>query len=192
VRFPHGPEHPDYDIGDSPQIYRLPNGQKVVGAGQKSGFFHVLDAATGALVALDQFVPGSPGGGLFSDSAVVDGIVYANGSDWPQVVGPPPTMGSLVAFRGDTLEELWRFDVPGTANISGVAVANGVVYFESTNGNLYALDATTGAALATLPIGAYASGPAIDRGRVFAGTGNAYTLIFTGTPAPGSIVALVP
>ena len=31
VRFPHGPEHPDYDIGDSPQIYRLPNGQTLIG-----------------------------------------------------------------------------------------------------------------------------------------------------------------
>src|SRR5262249_27901545 len=41
LRFPQSEEHPDFDIGDSPQLYRL-NGRLVVGAGQKSGFFHVV------------------------------------------------------------------------------------------------------------------------------------------------------
>src|SRR5262249_44041255 len=31
--------HPDFDIGDSPQVYKL-GGRTVVGAGQKSGLFH--------------------------------------------------------------------------------------------------------------------------------------------------------
>lgn len=81
---------------------------------------------------------------------------------------------------------------PGTAMISGAAVANGVVYFESYNGNLYALDAATGTPLAEVAIGAAASGPAVERGQIYAGTGDPFPLIFTGTPAPGSIVALGP
>jgi polyvinyl alcohol dehydrogenase (cytochrome) len=190
IRFPQGPEHPDLDIGDSVQIYSLPNGQKVVGAGQKTGFYHVLDAATGTEVAVEQFAPASTNGGLFADSAVADGVVYANSALW--TMPGPPTTGALIAFTGDASQELWRFEVADTANISGVAVANGVVYFESTNGNLYALDAGTGAQLAAVPMGASASGPSVDRGRVFAGTGNPFTLIFTGTPDPGSIVSLVP
>lgn len=192
IKYPAGPEHPDLDIGDSAQIYTLPNGRKVVGAGQKSGFFHVLDAATGELVAVEQFVPSGTNGGLFADSAVVDGIVYANGSDWVTPMPAPPTAGVLVAFTGDASQELWRFTVPDTANMSGVAVANGVVYFEARNGNLYALDAGTGQQLAAVPIGASTSGPSVDRGRVFAGTGDPFVMLFTGTPAPGSIVALEP
>jgi polyvinyl alcohol dehydrogenase (cytochrome) len=191
IRFPQGPpDHPDYDIGDSAQVYTLPGGQKVVGAGQKSGFFHVLDAATGALVAVEQFVPGGGNGGLFADSAVAGGIVFANGSDWP--APNPPVTGSLIAFTGDASQELWRFDVPGTANLSGVAVANGVVYFESYGGTLYALSAATGAPVAAVAIGPSASGPAIDRGQVYAGTGDPFPLVFTGTPAPGSVIALGP
>ena len=43
--YPTSSEHPDFDFGDSPQVYKLSDGTKVVGAGQKSGFYHVLDAA---------------------------------------------------------------------------------------------------------------------------------------------------
>lgn len=191
VRFPQGPEHPDLDIGDSAQIYTLSNGQKVVGAGQKSGFYHVLDAATGAEIAVEQIVPGDPNGGLFADTAVANGIVYANGTEWPAFPNAP-TRGSLVAFTGDAATELWRHEIPGAAAMSGVAVANGVVYFASNDGNLNALDASDGAPLATVPVGAYASGPSVDRGRVFVGGGNPYQYLFTGTPAPGVITALVP
>jgi polyvinyl alcohol dehydrogenase (cytochrome) len=184
------PSDVDYDIGDSAQVYTLPSGQKVVGAGQKSGFCHVLDATTGATVAVEQFVPPGGNGGLFADSAVAGGIVFANGSDWPST---GPVKGSLVAFTGDASQELWRFDVPGTANMSGVAVANGVVYFETyQGGTLYALNAANGAQLAAISIGKSASGPAVDHGQVFAGTGDPFTLIFTGTPAPGSVLALAP
>jgi polyvinyl alcohol dehydrogenase (cytochrome) len=192
VRYPQGPENPDLDIGDSAQVYTLPSGQKVVGAGQKSGFFHVLDAATGDLVAVEQFAPSGGNGGLFADSAVVDGVIYANASHWVSGYPGPPVAGFLIAFSGDASEELWRFTVPGTANMSGVAVANGVVYFESRNGILYALDQVTGQQLAAVSIGASTSGPSVDRGRVFAGTGDPFVQLFTGTPDPGSIVALVP
>jgi len=44
----------DYDFGDSPQVYALLSGQKVVGAGQKSGIYWVVDAKTGSLVGQNQ------------------------------------------------------------------------------------------------------------------------------------------
>ena len=37
VWTPVFPTGPDFDFGDSPQLYRLPDGRKVVGDGQKSG-----------------------------------------------------------------------------------------------------------------------------------------------------------
>lgn len=185
ILFPPFPPHPDYDIGDSPQIYHLPNGRKVVGAGQKSGFYHVLDAATGEEVKQRQFQTACTTGalgGLFADSAVANGIVYANGGDYPG-------FGEVIAFTGDAKHELWRFLTPDGADLSGVAVANGVVYFSSIDGGLYALRASNGAQLARLAINANTSGPAISDGHVYVGTGNGIGY-FSGELEPGSIVSL--
>src|ERR1035438_8276422 len=66
---PYSPGHVDADFGDSPQVYTLANCRKVVGAGQKSGFYHVLDAATGQLVNQLQVEPGGTLGGLFARGA---------------------------------------------------------------------------------------------------------------------------
>ncbi|MFO0588396.1 MAG: PQQ-binding-like beta-propeller repeat protein [Polyangiaceae bacterium] len=183
VAYPPFPPHPDYDLGDSPQVYRLANGRKVVGAGQKSGFFHVLDAETGAEIATRQFqVAGQALGGMFADSAVAHGTVFANSSNYL-------AYGDVVAFSGDTSQELWRAHIPGGATLSGVAVANGVVYFAALDGSLYAVSAASGQTLARLAIGAATSGPSVSSGRVFVGTGNGLAL-FTGGLGPGSVVAL--
>jgi polyvinyl alcohol dehydrogenase (cytochrome) len=168
------PDHVDADFGDSPQVYRLPNGRKVVGAGQKSGFYHVLDADTGVLINQIQVEPGGTLGGLFADTAVADGVVYANGINWPGLANDPSTAvaGDLVAISGDGSTELWRFTTPGSPDVGGVAVANGVVYFISSfNGNLYGLDTRNGSVLATVPLGVSFNGPSIADGRLYAGIG---------------------
>jgi polyvinyl alcohol dehydrogenase (cytochrome) len=187
--------HPDFDIGDSPQLYKI-GGKTVVSAGQKSGFFHVLDAATGAEVSPPlQVTPiGGTVGGLFADSAYADGVVYANGTDWPAPLGfGPPNRGILSAIAADGSQVLWHFDTPFSPDLSGVAVANGVVYFQSIfNGNFYALDAQTGAVLAQVTTGGQSSGPAVSRGQIYLGIGDT---AFPGflpflSLGPGSIVAL--
>ena len=197
-RFPISDAHPDFDFGDSPQIYRLPGGRKVVGAGQKSGFFHVVDATTGALVNQAQFEYAGPLGGLFADSAVANGVVFANGNNWPQPGAGAPS-GDLVAFSGDATHELWRFQAPGLI-FGGVAVANSVVYFTSVYftptgpaGVLYALNSANGSTLAAIPVGstnASNSGPSVSRGRVYVGTGNALGAVFGTGVTAGSITAL--
>ena len=56
---------------------------------------------------------------------------------------------------------------------SGVAVANGVVYFTTVvSGKLVALDAATGSVLKEIDLGPVWSGPSVSRGRVYVGTGN--------------------
>jgi polyvinyl alcohol dehydrogenase (cytochrome) len=186
--------HPDFDIGDSPQIYKI-GGETVVSAGQKSGFFHVLDAATGAEVSPPiQMAPSGTVGGLFADSAYANGVNFANGTDWPGLLsGKPPNRGILSAISADGSHELWHFDTPGSPNISGVAVANGVVYFQSMlDGTFYALDATTGQLLASVVTGGESSGPAISRGQIYLGTGDAAFPFLNPSLSlgPGSIVAL--
>ncbi len=166
----------DYDFGDSPQIYTLPDGRKVVGAGQKTGIYYVLDAATGNLInqyeALALCTPSS--GGLFADSAVALGVVFANGTSCSN-------SGELFALQGNAQKEIWHFTSgPNSGASSGVAVANGVVYLQVINpsstsdtaaGTLYALDAKSGTSLAAIPIGAGISGPSVADGQVYVGTG---------------------
>ena len=56
---------------------------------------------------------------------------------------------------------------------SGIAVANGVVYFTTVaSGKLVALDAATGQVLKEIDLGPVWSGPSVSRGRVYVGTGN--------------------
>lgn len=186
LRYPFSNEHPDADFGDSPQVYRL-NGRKVVGAGQKTGIYYVLDARSGQLLnAGIQVVPDGQVGGLFSDTAVAGGVIFANGINWPNFPSPPLS-GDLIAISGDGTRVLWDFQTPNSPNAAGVAVAGGVVYFQSlVDGGLYALNARSGALLSRVTVGAGSSGPAVSCGRVYVGTGS----FLAPATAPGSIVAL--
>jgi polyvinyl alcohol dehydrogenase (cytochrome) len=72
----------DQDFGDSPHIFRLANGRKVVGAGEKSGAFHVVDAADGTSVEDVQVVQQSgPLGGLQTGGAVTPFGIFEHGLD---------------------------------------------------------------------------------------------------------------
>src|SRR5262249_2033998 len=141
-----------------------------------------------------QLTPGGILGGLFADSAYASGVVYANGTDWPGVfVGEPPHRGILSAVAADGSHELWHFDTPFSPDFSGVAVANGVVYFQSTfDGTLYALDAVTGKWLKQVTTGGGTSGPAISRDQIYIGIGDAFSISHDPTLplGPGAIVAL--
>ena len=104
--------------------------------------------------------------------------------------GVPPSAGRVVAISLDTRTEFWRHERPKIASIggpapkptytnvgdpvaSGLAVANGVVYFTTAaSGKLVALDTATGAVLKEIDLGPVWSGPSVSRGRVYVGTGN--------------------
>jgi len=195
---------PDFDFGDSPQVYKI-GGRTVVGAGQKSGFYHVVDAATGERINEFQATEiGGNLGGLFADSAVVGGVAFTNGSIWADPFGSPdpPEAGIISAIAADGSAELWRIETDGSPNVSGVAVANGVVYFQSTtSGTVYAVAAADGDILATVDINAcdgsspvcgQTSGPSISRGQVYVGVGDVMTGLFNPflAPGPGALVAL--
>ena len=183
------------DIDDSPQVYTLSSGEKVVGAGQKqTGVYWVLDANTGALVNDIQAVPSCKGSeGLFADSAVSDGVVFVNGVNCKLQTFPPTGPGVVIALKSDATEPmLWEFIMPNSLApvLSGVAVANGVVYFHDSapTSSLYALDATTGKPLTKLQLqtsGAI-SGPSVSNGQIYVGTG---TLFASGFPSATGIVA---
>ena len=136
-------------------------------------------------------------GGLQTGCATDGKRVYTNGIDaiglGTQESGTtsfPPTGGRAVAISLDTKTEYWRHDRPKMATVggpppkpvfknggdpvaSGIAVANGVVYFTTLmSSKLVALDASTGKQLREIGLPPVWSGPAVSRGRVYVGTGN--------------------
>jgi polyvinyl alcohol dehydrogenase (cytochrome) len=137
-------------------------------------------------------------GGLQTGCATDGETVFTNGIDALGLMaqekqadsGVPPTGGRVVALSPDTRTERWRHERPKVASLggpkpkpvytdvgdpvaSGVAVANGVVYFTTVaSAKLVALDAATGAVLKEIDLGPVWSGPSVTRGRVYVGTGN--------------------
>jgi polyvinyl alcohol dehydrogenase (cytochrome) len=137
-------------------------------------------------------------GGLQTGCATDGETIFTNGIDCVRLAsqetqsasGVPPTGGRVVALSLDTRTERWRHERPRVAALggpppkpvykdvgdpvaSGIAVANGVVYFTTVaSGKLVALDAATGAVLKEIDLGPVWSGPSVSRGRVYTGSGN--------------------
>jgi len=137
-------------------------------------------------------------GGLQTGCATDGATIFTNGIDCLHLASQekpadsvvPPTAGRVVGLSLDTKTERWRHDRPRVASLggpppkprftnvgdpvaSGIAVANGVVFFTTVaSGKLVALDAATGAVLKELDLGPVWSGPSVSRGRVYVGTGN--------------------
>jgi polyvinyl alcohol dehydrogenase (cytochrome) len=148
-------------------------------------------------------------GGLQTGCATDGQTIFTNGIDALRLMtmetpttgaGPPlaPTTGGrVVAVSLDLRTEKWRHERPRVASLggpppkavfkdvgdpvaSGIAVANGVVYFTTVaSSKLVALDAASGSVLKEIDLGPVWSGPSVSRGRVYVGTGNT---LFTPSP----------
>ena len=135
--------------------------------------------------------------GLFADSAISDGVVFVNGVNCLIPAKPPfvPPTGVVAALKSDDdskdgLKKLWEFTSLFAPVLSGVAVANGVVYAHTSGlyGTLYAFDAQTGRVLAGVLTSGGISGPSISHGQIYVGTGTKFASGF-GLLPPG-IVAI--
>lgn len=182
------PAGPDYDFGQAPALFKA-GGDDIVGAGQKSGQYWALDAATGAVRWVTQAGPGGTAGGLQWGSAVDSQRVYTANANYNQVPWTMPD-GSLTihgmwsALDASTGAVLWQ-TVPtfGGSTSGPVTTTNGVVFGCSldTTGHMYALNAATGAVLWQFQSGGSClSGAAIAGGNVFWGSG--YSNFGFGTP----------
>jgi polyvinyl alcohol dehydrogenase (cytochrome) len=201
-----GDTYLDADFGDSPKIYDLPGVGKVVGAGQKTGAYHVLDARSGALVKRTEHLKMfNTLGGFQNLGGYANGIVYEHGTD--RLTEPSPLWedfnGSVLALSPDGERMLWRFDVPLSPLIGGLAIANDVLYVVSPfeepllflsepEWAFYAVDATSGRVLKRMafPERAIAS-PVVSRGRVYVTEGNAaFTVLDLALDTTGGVLCL--
>lgn len=191
-------EGPDFDFGQGPMLMRTKIGGKttdVIGAGEKSGDFLLLDRDTGALRWKTHVGPGGLLGGLQWGSATDGKRIYVAESNSADLNVP----GYWSALDPATGQELWRTYDP-TPGIGGepcaffpgctwaavgvgfgysaqgpVSVANGVVYacsLSPVGGNMIAMDAATGQVMWTFASGSSCiGGAAITNGTVYWGTG---------------------
>ncbi|MCW2991840.1 MAG: PQQ-like domain, partial [Solirubrobacterales bacterium] len=152
---------PDFDFGASPQLFQL-DGNNVVGEGQKSGTYWVLDRFN--LTPKWSLPTGPP-------TPTVGGIVGSTAVDGARIYGPNTTGGESWALGVDGTPA-WVSTDGGPLHFSPTAVADGVVYSNDMSGWLTARAARTGAVLAKLPLGSPSwAGVSLAGGSVFTATG---------------------
>jgi polyvinyl alcohol dehydrogenase (cytochrome) len=192
---PNCPENagPDYDFGQGPALFTI-NKKEMLGAGQKSGIYWVLNPENGQEIWHTQVGPGGTLGGLQWGSAVDDKNVYtavSNNNFTPHLMTKGPGAGQTVnggfwaALDAATGAVKWEFagdKAPGVnpqagqtaINTGMVTVANGVVFGGAMDefGTMYALNAATGAKLWSFESGgSINSGAAVVDGTVYWGSG---------------------
>jgi polyvinyl alcohol dehydrogenase (cytochrome) len=200
----------DMDLGDAPKLYHLKSGRKVIGAGQKDGRYHVLDAATGELVTTNQIVPprndlgGFQTGGAFAYDTVFQHGLRATDGFTDCNTGTCPFEGfegTVVALSPDGNDVNWSISIPVSPMVGGLAVANHLVYVQSPVDEavpqhdmpvwgLYALDADTGLVRKRITFPGRAIGsPVVADGHVYVTDGNV-ALAAYGSAPEGALIRL--
>ncbi|MEV6108108.1 PQQ-binding-like beta-propeller repeat protein [Streptomyces sp. NPDC051940] len=185
----------DYDFGDGAHLFTVarPDGslRKVIGAGQKSGEYWLLDAVTGEVVWSAAMGPGGHVGGIQWGTAYDGKRVYLaeanfNRLSYQLADGTTTTRSSFAALDPRTGRALWQVEdqTDGFA-WSPLTTAGGVLYTSSTSGRMYAMDAATGRYLwhFDAPYSSNA-GPAVVNGTVY--WGNGYLRFANGGGTTGS------
>ena len=174
----------DLDFGSSPNLFTLPDGRHVVGVGQKSGVYHVMDART--MKPVWKQVVGAPSsvGGIVGSTAIAGGRVY----------GPITTAGYLWSLDQGSGAHQWLAPVADGVHWGNpVSTANGVVYTVDFRGFLDGYDAATGVPVLHRPL--LLGGPAeptLSWGGVSIARGTVYASIGMSGLPNGHVVALRP
>jgi polyvinyl alcohol dehydrogenase (cytochrome) len=186
-----------WDLGGSgANVFKIGN-ETVVGVGEKSGLYVVLDAKTGKFVWNTLVGPGGDQGGFEWGTAYDGTRIYASLTNQHHVpyqltedgklTSTTVTGGSWSALDPATGKILWQTPDPQTETLAApigtvgvwdlapVTVSAGVIYAASvaTSGNeMYALDSATGRILWQFAAGSTVNAaPAVANGSVYWGSG---------------------
>jgi polyvinyl alcohol dehydrogenase (cytochrome) len=156
----------DYDIGASPNLFRIGRRQ-VVGVGDKGGRYATLDRKTGATVWRRRLCAGSHLGGIMTTGAVAHGSIWVacnkpsaaalGRAPTTEPTGPtapyfdlplhkPPSYTDIFRLSAKSGRTVWRRRVPAVT-FGALTEAGGAVFIPSTNGSFRALDARRGRVL---------------------------------------------
>ncbi len=171
----------DLDFGAMPNIFEGPDGRTLVGAGQKSGVYHVFDAETMDVVWT----------ALVGVPSAVGGIVGSTAVDERGIYGPHTLGGYLWSTRRDDGMLRWIAPVgDGVHWGNPVTVANRIVYTVDLKGFLGAYDAGSGAVLLQRPLGLGAgtspAEPTLSWGGVSVARGTVYASVGVGLSSVGA------
>jgi outer membrane protein assembly factor BamB len=160
----------DMDFGASPNLFRDQSGRKLVGAGQKSGVYHVIDAKTMKPVWTQ--ITGAP--------TAVGGILGSTAVDGDAIYGPDTVPGYVWSLKRSDGSYRWAGPIADGLHWGPpVAYANGIVYSVDFHGFLDAFDARNGVQLLKRPLVMGGGGPlgiswggvSIARNTIFAAVG---------------------
>jgi polyvinyl alcohol dehydrogenase (cytochrome) len=173
----------DFDFGSGPQLFTIRGTHgdpvPVVGAGQKSGVYWVLDRATGKVIWSAAVGPGGVHGGMEWGTAYDRGVIYFADANTDGVTFTLPN-GQTVSKGGfwgaldaQTGKILWETADPSDdQDMGAVSTAGGVMFAGSMSGWMYALDGRTGKILWSYQgQGSSNAGPAIVGDTVYWGNG---------------------
>jgi polyvinyl alcohol dehydrogenase (cytochrome) len=128
----------------------------VVGIGQKSGIFHLLDRETGESIWATEITPPGPLGGMEGTSAVGNGVIVVPATMWPDF-SDPEAAGVVRALDAATGEILWSQDTDAPSP-APAAIANDVAFVAGFDGKLRAFSLNDGTAAWEYDLGASVSG----------------------------------
>jgi polyvinyl alcohol dehydrogenase (cytochrome) len=158
---------PDLDFGSSSILQKLPNGKRVLVAGQKSGVVYAIDPDNGGKLLWEQRAGrGGIAGGVQWGPAADKEMMYVAVSD----IGMTPTSdpergtiavldpkvgGGISAFRLETGEKVWSVPPPGCgdrkncspAQSAAISAIPGVVFSGSVDSHLRAYSTKDGKVL---------------------------------------------
>ena len=146
---------PDIDFGSSAILRTLPNGKRVLLAGQKSGVMHAIDPDNkGAVVWQKRLSPGGVLGGIEWGYAADETHVYVPISDVWEARSAPGAAGGIYALNIADGSTLWQTPaaIPACLAIPGcnagqpqaAAMIPGAVFSGSMDGHMRAYDPATG------------------------------------------------
>jgi polyvinyl alcohol dehydrogenase (cytochrome) len=186
------PQSPDTDFGTNPILIDVEidgRTRHLLGAGQKSGVFWVLDRESGDVVWSRAISPGSALIGGMLNNGAYDGahFIVAGNHGTSTAPGSEPSTG---AFGADSTSVLMALDPKDGSTVwerqlgswvwAPITIANGIG-FVGVDKELQAFDVATGAILFRYAVeGTIASAPTIANGMVVVGSGLSYLV---GTPS---------
>jgi polyvinyl alcohol dehydrogenase (cytochrome) len=181
----------DADWGSSPTLFVDGDGRRLVGAGQKDGFYYAFlrdDLAQGPVwrtpLARGGSCPQCCDGTL--STAAFDGLRLYAGAGAPPGADPARAVGTVSALDPTTGDILWTYTIEGGPVIAPITFVNGVV-FAAGAFKVVALSSATGEELWSSPAPAgFYGGVAVANGKVFVGDtyGNLYAFGFSPEPPP--------